>query len=52
MHGDMRNMCKMLFGKPEWRKIHGYRWEDNIKMDLREMVWENVDWIHVAHDWY
>jgi hypothetical protein len=26
------------------------RWEDNIRMELREMWWESVDWIHVAHD--
>jgi hypothetical protein len=23
-------------------------WEDNIKMDLREIGWEGVDWIHLA----
>jgi hypothetical protein len=26
------------------------RWEDNIKMDLREIQWEVVDWMHPAHD--
>jgi hypothetical protein len=26
------------------------RWEDNIKMDLKEIVWENVDWIHLAEN--
>jgi hypothetical protein len=24
--------------------------EDNIRMDLREMGWEDVDWIHLAQD--
>jgi hypothetical protein len=24
------------------------RWEDNIRMDLREMRWEDVDWMHLA----
>jgi hypothetical protein len=24
--------------------------EDNIRMDLRELVWEDVNWIHLAHD--
>jgi hypothetical protein len=24
------------------------RWEDNIRMDLREIGWENVDWMHLA----
>jgi hypothetical protein len=26
------------------------RWEDNIKMDLREIGFEDVDWIHWAQD--
>jgi hypothetical protein len=26
------------------------RWEDNIRMYLREIGWEGVDWIHVAQD--
>jgi hypothetical protein len=30
--------------------IHRRRWEDNIRMDLREMGWEGVDWIHLAQD--
>jgi hypothetical protein len=25
-----------------------YRWEDNIRVDLREVGWEGVDWIHLA----
>jgi len=24
--------------------------EDNIRMDLRELVWEDVNWIHLAQD--
>jgi hypothetical protein len=28
-----------------WRK-----WEDNIRMDLREMRWEGVNWMHLAQD--
>jgi hypothetical protein len=24
--------------------------EDNIKKDLKEIGWEGVDWIHLAHD--
>jgi hypothetical protein len=26
------------------------RWEDNIKMHLREIEWGGVDWIHLAQD--
>jgi hypothetical protein len=27
-----------------------HRWEDHIKMDLREMGWGIMDWIHLAQD--
>jgi hypothetical protein len=27
-----------------------YRWMDNIKMDLREIGWDGVDWMHMAQD--
>jgi hypothetical protein len=27
-----------------------HRWEDNIRMDLREIRWEGVDWIHLAQN--
>ena len=26
------------------------RWENNIKMDLREMEWWGMDWIDLAQD--
>jgi hypothetical protein len=26
------------------------RWEDNIRMDLRETGWKGVDWMHLAQD--
>jgi hypothetical protein len=26
------------------------RWEDNIKMDRREIRWEGVDWMHLSQD--
>jgi hypothetical protein len=26
------------------------RWEDNIRMDVGEIVWEDMDWTHVAQD--
>jgi hypothetical protein len=25
-------------------------WEDNVRMDLRNINWEYVDWIHIAQD--
>jgi hypothetical protein len=27
-----------------------HRWKDNIRMDLREIGWKGVDWMHVAQD--
>jgi hypothetical protein len=26
------------------------RWEDNIKMNVKEMEWESMDWSHMAQD--
>jgi hypothetical protein len=40
-----------LAGKPEGKRPLGrfmHRWEDNIKMDLQEVVWRNMDWIDLA----
>jgi hypothetical protein len=34
----------MSLGRP------GRRWEGNIKMDLREIRWSGMDWIHEAED--
>jgi hypothetical protein len=42
-----------LVGRPEGKIPLGRtrrRWEDNIRMNLREIVWEVVDWIHLAQD--
>jgi hypothetical protein len=39
--------------EPEWRnplRIPRRRWEDNIRVDLREIESEIVDWIHLAQD--
>jgi hypothetical protein len=27
-----------------------HKWEDNIRMDLREIGWEGVDWMHLDKD--
>jgi hypothetical protein len=40
-------------GKPIGKMQLGRRrrkWEDNIRMDLRQIGWGGVDWIHVAQD--
>jgi hypothetical protein len=51
--GEMRKSYKILFGKPEGKRQIGRlrrRWEDNIRMDLKEIVWEGVDWMHLAQN--
>jgi len=51
--GKMRNAYKILVRKPEWKKPlgrHRCRWEDNIRINLREIGWEGVDWMHLAQD--
>jgi hypothetical protein len=52
-HGEKRNSCRVLVGKPEGRRPLGRprrRWEDNIKVDLKEMQWGGMDWIDLAQD--
>jgi hypothetical protein len=51
--GERRGAYRALVGKPEGRRPLGrprLRWEDNIKMDLREVGWEGMDWIDLAQD--
>jgi hypothetical protein len=43
----------ILVRKPEGRRLLGRsrrRWEDNIRMDLGEIGFGDVDWIHWAQD--
>jgi hypothetical protein len=51
---EVRGAYNILVGKPEGRRALGRlrrRWEDNIKMDLRETGFGDVGWIHFAQDW-
>jgi hypothetical protein len=49
--GDVRGAYNILVGRPEGRRPLGRRRsEDNIKMDLREIGFGDVDWIHLAQD--
>jgi hypothetical protein len=51
--GKMRNGYRLLVGKPEGKRPLGRprrRWVDNIRMDLREVGWGDVDWIGLAQD--
>jgi hypothetical protein len=51
--GGYENACKNLIEKPEgkrplWRSR--VEWEDNIKIDLKAIWCECVDWVHLYHD--
>jgi hypothetical protein len=51
--GEVRGAYDILVGKPEGKRPLGIprrRWEDNIKMDIREIGFGDVDWIHWAQD--
>jgi hypothetical protein len=51
--GEERKLYKVLVGKPEGKRPLGRprrRWEDEIRMDLREIGLEGVDWIRLAQD--
>jgi hypothetical protein len=51
--GEKRNAYRLLVGKPEGRRPLGrprLRWLDNIRMDLVEVGWSDVDWIGLARD--
>jgi hypothetical protein len=51
--GEKMNAYSILVGKPEGKRPLGKprrRWVDNIKMDLREVGWGDMDWIDMAQD--
>jgi hypothetical protein len=51
--GEMRGAYNTLVGRPEGRRPLGRprrRWEDNIRMNLREIGFGDVDWFHWAQD--
>jgi hypothetical protein len=51
--GERRGADRVLVGKPEGRKPLGRprrRWEDNIKMEHREVGWDGIDCIDSAQD--
>jgi hypothetical protein len=50
---EIRNAYKILVRTLEGKRPLGIprrKWEDNIKMNLRKMGIEGVDWIHLAQD--
>jgi hypothetical protein len=50
---DNRNAYRILVAKPEGKRQLGRpgpMWVDNIKMDLREIGWDVMDWFDLAQD--
>jgi hypothetical protein len=51
--GEEKKVYKILVGKPEGKRPLGRpwrRWEDGIRMDLKEIGLGDVDWIRLAQD--
>jgi hypothetical protein len=51
--GEERKVYKVFVGKPKGKRPLGrprHRWEDGIRMDLREIGLGDVDWIQLAQD--
>jgi hypothetical protein len=51
--GEGRGVYRVLVVKPEGKRPLGRprrRWEDNIKMDLREIWIHGANWIQLAQD--
>jgi hypothetical protein len=50
---EKRNAYRILTWKPEGKRPlrrPRRRWVDSIKMDLREIRWDGMDWINLAQD--
>jgi hypothetical protein len=53
MNGGKRNAYRILVGNSEGKRPLGRprrRWVHNIKLDLREVGWDGMDWIDLAQD--
>jgi hypothetical protein len=53
MHGRDKRLIRNVIGKPGGkRQLRRCRrmWKNNVKMDFRELAWENVDWIRLDQD--
>jgi hypothetical protein len=51
--GEKRNAYRILVVKPDGKRPLGRprrRWVNNIKMDLRDIEWDGMDWIDLAQD--
>jgi hypothetical protein len=47
-NGEMRNAYEISVGKPE-QNTWG-NWKDNIKIELKDICFKEVDWMHFGQD--
>jgi hypothetical protein len=50
---EKRNAYRILVGTPEGKRPLGrprHRWMDNVKIDLKQIGWDGMDWIYLAQD--
>jgi hypothetical protein len=50
---EKRNAGRILVGNSDGKRPLGRqrrRWVDNIKIDLREIGWDGMDWTDLAQD--
>jgi hypothetical protein len=50
---EKRNVNRIFGGKGEGKRLQRrpqQRWEENIKTELREIVWGGTDWIHLGQN--
>jgi hypothetical protein len=50
---EMTDVSKILVRKPEGKRPLGrcrLRWKDDVKMDLQEIVLQDVNWTRLAQD--
>jgi hypothetical protein len=52
-HGGEEEYMQAIGGKARSTSLGKpkRKWEDNIKIDLREIGWGGTDWIHLAQGW-
>jgi hypothetical protein len=51
--GETRNAYRILVGKPDGKRLlrrPKLRWLNKIKMELREIGWDGMDWINLPQD--
>jgi hypothetical protein len=52
-NGEKRNAYRIFVGMPEGKRSLGrprHKWVENIKMDLREIGLDGIEWIDLAQD--